>query len=286
MDISHINRILHQIGYPHPAVAYSPFCAEEDGSEYSVWRIETDHGPVVLKKVTGMEKNTYESFFPDGGGPLPRVYGFHDEYMLMEYVEGHTLSRCTREDLILALDGLIEMQKQYWNRDDLAHGGYGFEKRFPNREKRLPYMEDLGDCYKAYLAEFSSVPRTLCNDDLLPFNVIISGSRAVFLDWEFGGILPYPCALARLIAYGEENDHALFYMKREDQIFAVEYYYEHLIREKGIPYDAYIRTMKLFFFKEYSEWIYCANESGDLSGEYYKKYSVMARKLAAELGYA
>ena len=55
MDISRINRILSQIGYPHPAVAYSPFRAEEDGSEYSVWKIETDHGPVVLKKVTGLD---------------------------------------------------------------------------------------------------------------------------------------------------------------------------------------------------------------------------------------
>ena len=74
-------------------------------------------------------------------------------------------------------------------------------------------------------------------------------------------------------------------MKREDQIFSVDYYYDHLIREMGISYEEYIRTMKLFFFKEYSEWIYCANQAGDRSGEYYQKYAPIARKLAAELGY-
>jgi thiamine kinase-like enzyme len=118
---------------------------------------------------------------------------------------------------------------------------------------------------------------------MLPFNVIISQNRAVILDWEYGGILPYPCALARLIAYGEEDENALFFIKRDDQIFAVDYYYENLIKGMDISYEEYIRTMKLFFFKEYSEWIYCANSSGDRSGEYYRKYSQMARALALQL---
>ena len=261
------------------------FQAEEDGNEYQVWKLTTASTPLVLKKTNYPEQETYEGFFPHGG-PVPKVYGFHEGWMLMEYIPGHTLSRCCREDLILALNALIASQRQYWNREDMSGIGYGFEKSYPNLRKRLSYMEDLTTCYEAYLDAFRSVPRTLCNDDLLPFNVVISGKRAVFLDWEYGGILPYPCALARMIAFGEEKENALFFMKREDQTYAVEYYYEHLIRDMGIPYGEYIRTMKLFFFKEYSEWIYCANESGDFSGEYYRKYSIMARKLAKDLGYS
>lgn len=284
MEIQKIQEIVTHIDPAILILDAQAFRAEEDSSEYQVWKLTTDAAPLVLKKVNPREQETYAGFFSQGG-PVPKVYGYFEDWMLMEYIPGHTLSRCCREDLILALDALIKSQKKFWNRNDLSHIGYGFEKSYPNREKRLAFMEDLGDCYNAYLESFRTVPRTLCNDDLLPFNVIISGDRAVFLDWEFGGILPYPCALARMVAYGEEDENALFYMKREDHIFAVEYYYGHLIRDMGIPYDEYIRTMKLFLFKEYSEWIYCANSSGDFTGEYYQKYSVIARKLAQDLGY-
>ena len=284
MQLEQINEILHHMNSPCFATDAAPFLAEEDGCAYKVWKLATSGGTLVLKKIDPREREVYEVFFSQGG-PVPKVFGFHGDYMLMEYIEGHTLSRCCRDDLILALDALIDSQKPFWNSAEYAHVGYGFNKSYPNREKRLPYLEDLTDCYDAYLSAFRTVPRTLCNDDLLPFNIMINQHRAVILDWEFGGILPYPCALARMLAFGEEDPKAMFFIRKADQLFAVDYYYDHLIREKGIPYEEYIRTLKLFFFKEYSEWIYCANSSGDRTGEYYRKYTGMARKLAAELGY-
>ena len=284
MDIQNIRRIVGRIDPNISVNGAEAFRAEEDGSEYHVWKISTDGAPLVLKKIQPQEKEVYQHFFADGG-PVPHVIGLSDDWMLMEYISGHTLCRCCRADLILVLDGLIESQRKFWNKEEFRISGFGFDSCYASRKKRLPYLEDLSDCYEAYLEEFRTVPRTLCNDDLLPFNVVVSENRALFLDWEYGGILPYPCALARLIAYGEEDENALFFMKREDQIFAVDYYYENLIRKMGISYDKYIRTMKLFFFKEYSEWIYCANQSGDRSGEYYQKYAPLARKLAKELGY-
>ena len=284
MELKDIQDIISRMDTSISVIDARIFCSEEDGKEYRVWKLETNAVPLVLKKTNLREQKTYAGFFSQEG-PVPKVCGYHEDWMLMEYVPGHTLSHCCRDDLILALDALIKSQKKFWNRLDLSHIGHGFDKCYHNRAKRLAFMEDLGDCYESYLEAFRTVPRTLCNDDLLPFNIVISGDRAVFLDWELGGILPYPCALARMIAYGEEDENALFYMKQEDQIFALEYYYEHLIRDMGISYDEYIRTMKLFFFKEYSEWIYCANSSGDFTGEYYQKYAPLARKLAAELGY-
>lgn len=284
MDIESIRKIIRSIDPNISVTNADVFRSEEDGDAYQVWKITADDAPLVLKKTKQREQEVFRTFFSQGG-PVPKVMGFSEDWMLMEYIPGHTLSRCCREDLILALDALIQSQRKYWNRNDLSGAGFDFDTCYEGRKKRIPYLEDLTGCYEAYLEAFRTVPRTLCNDDLLPFNVVISNGRAVFLDWEYGGLLPYPCALARLIAYGEEEENALFHMKREDQIFAVEYYYEHLIREMGIPYDEYIRTMKLFFFKEYSEWIYCANQSGDRSGEYYRKYAPLARKLAAQLGY-
>ena len=272
MELKEINCILESMGQSAAGSA-APFRSAEDHTPYSVWKLETDMGTRVLKKISPEEQAVYEAFFPGGGGAVPEIYGFSQGYMLIEYISGQTLSRCTRPFLIRALDALIEIQRLYWQNTALSDVGYGFSKSYPNREKRLPYMEDLGSCYQAYLEIFRSIPRTLCNDDMLPFNVLVNDHRAVILDWEYGGILPYPCSLARLLAYGEESEGALFYMTREDQRFAVDYYYENLIRHKGISYEDYLHTMKLFFYKEYSEWIYCANSSGDRSGEYYIKYS-------------
>ena len=42
--------------------------------------------------------------------------------------------------------------------------------------------------------------------------------------------------------------------------------------------------MDLFFFKEYSEWVYCAALSGDYEMDYYKNYRLWADKLARNLG--
>ena len=284
MEIQEIRQIIGSINPNICVTGAEAFRAEEDGTEYHVWKISTGDIPLVLKKTQPQEKEVYQHFFPHGG-PAPQVFGYYEDWMLMEYIPGHTLSRCHRDDLILTLDTLIEFQKKFWNRDDFSGIGFDFDTCYEGRKKRIPYLEDLTGCYEAYLEAFRTIPRTLCNDDLLPFNVVISNGRAVFLDWEYGGLLPYPCALARLIAYGEEDENALFFIKRDDQIFAVDYYYENLIKGMDISYEEYIRTMKLFFFKEYSEWIYCANNGGDRSGEYYRKYAPLARKIAADLGY-
>ncbi len=281
-----IESILTALGHPVGLLGAAPFRAEEDGREYAVWKLETDRGPLVLKKTNRQERAVYETFF-DRGGPVPEVYAFGEyggeTWMLMEFVSGESMSRCTRERLVRTLDALIETQKKWWDDQDHDDIGYGFSASWPNRCKRLPYMGELAPAYQAYLDEFERLPRTLCNDDLLPFNVLADETRAVILDWEYGGILPWPCALARLLAFGEAGDE-MFRMSPEDRDFALSYYYENLISSRGISRREFDRTMDLFFFKEYSEWVYCAALSGDYEMEYYKKYSVWAKKMARKLG--
>lgn len=282
-----INLILDKLNFPYTVTSISQFCREEDGTPYDVWKIETDSILAVLKKTSPEERITCEAFFPCGGCGTPRIYGFAEHngeiYMLMEFFEGETISHCTREKLILALDTLIQMQKKFWGNTDFAGAGWTFEKRHAARINRLPYMEDLADIYSAYLEADKTVPRTLCNDDLLPFNVLVGADQAVIIDWEFAGILPYPCALARLLAFGEENTDFLFQMSLEDKEFAVQYYYDHLIRHKGISWVEYIRTMKLFFFKEYSERVYSARSSNDFTKPEYEKYYAKCKILANDL---
>lgn len=281
-----IQNIINALGCELRLLSAEPFRAEEDGRAYQVWKLRTDRGDLVLKKTTPEERAVYETFFRDGG-PVPQIHAagsFENEpYLLMEFVSGDSMSICSRERLVRVLDALIESQSKWWGDGDHDGIGYGFQASWPNRCKRLPHMGELATAYQAYLDAFERLPRTLCNDDMLPFNVLANESRAVILDWEYGGILPWPCAISRFLAFGEEGD-AMFRMTGEDRAFALTYYYEHLIRDKGYSREEYDRIMELFFFKEYSEWVYCAAISGDHEMEYYKKYSKKARETADKLG--
>ena len=287
MDCNTVAQILAPLGF-HKPVSVMPFIREEDGDSCNVWKLDAPGVTTVLKNVTPREKATLEAFFPLGGCGTPRIYGFAqyagDTYMLSEFFYGETLSRSSRKALTLALDALIQIQEQYWGNTTLCDAGWTFEKQYASLRKRLPYMEDLSNAYSAYLEVNRSVPRTLCNDDLLPFNVLANEERAVILDWEQGGILPYPCALARLLAFGEENTDFFFQMTRADKEFAIDYYYDRLLQNKGISRVQYLHDLKLFFFKEYSEWVYLARSTGDFSSPYYEKYYPKAKALAMDLG--
>lgn len=121
---------------------------------------------------------------------------------------------------------------------------------------------------------------------MLPLNVLADNDRAVIIDWECAGILPYPCALVRFLAYSGETPDYMYRISGEDREFAAQYYYEKLIMNKGISHDEYIRTLRLFFLKEYIEWICYARENHDTAHPEYQKYYEKCRTLAEELGFA
>ena len=109
--------------------------------------------------------------------------------------------------------------------------------------------------------------------------LVIAGEKGAYLiDWEYGGILPYPTAIARFLAHSYEDENAFFYMKDEDRRFAVDYYYDSFIKHKGISRSEYDRTIDLFMIYEYCEWIMIGNKypNGDMIR--YKAYLEKIRK--------
>ena len=54
-----IKNILKLLGQPVNLLGAEPFRAEEDGRAYAVWKLETDRGPMVLKKTTPQERAVY-----------------------------------------------------------------------------------------------------------------------------------------------------------------------------------------------------------------------------------
>lgn len=262
----------------------------EDDEPYQVWTIDTGTAQYILKEAKEDEAETYRLILSElNTDCIPAIYqtisAGEKLYLLMEYVDGENLCHCNRAKLTLALDALISLQRKTWNNRSLADYGYSFEKSLLGREQRGKYLNDplLEVVYEKFMGMYRTVPRALCHDDLLPFNVIASDNRAVLIDWECGGILPYPTAFARLIAHSEETENALFFMTSEDRTFAIDYYYDNLLKETGISYTEWRNTLEYFLFFEYCEWVFVGNKYDAQNSEFYKKYLLIARQQASKL---
>lgn len=272
-------RILHQMGFENVTEA-TPFHSAEDGAAYEVWKVMVNGTPCVLKKAKGRELDIYRSYFAEkiSGAPqlLADTHWDGEDYLLMEYAVGEDLCRCDRRKLTLALDALMGLQSRYWGAED---PGSSFQKSLEGRKNRGKYLNDrlLEAAYEDFLRLYETLPRTLCHDDLLPFNVLAEEDSATIIDWECAGILPYPVSLARLIAHGSENEDAFFCMTEADKAFAIEYYYDNLIREKGIAYADYRRAVNHFLLYEYCEWIMLGNRYPDADMVRYRQYLKKAK---------
>lgn len=278
-----IREIIAKAGFGERA-GITVFRREEDGSDYAVWKIAEDGVTRVLKKTSKREQDIYDVFLASAECGAPRLYKSiefdGDLFLLMEYVEGYNLQKCDRKSLTAAMDALIYLQNMYWEKRQLQGIGHGFEASLPGRQKRGRYLNDaeLEQAYERFLRIYREIPRTLCHDDLLPFNVIYTKERAVLIDWEYAGILPYPTSLARLIAHGEEDESAFFFMTQKDKDYAIDYYYEHLLKEKGIDYNTYRKTLDYFLLYEYCEWIMLGIEYNDTGSERFQKYYSKAKE--------
>lgn len=274
-----------------PAAAYSfaPRPREEDGSVYEgVWDVTADGARYILKCAKEREAEVYRTFFTPPRSYAPALLGSTEwggeEYLLLEYIAGENLQRCTRAKLDAAIGALALMQSDFWQTASPAEAGLNFAESFSQRKKRRDFLASalLEKHYDEYLGLYERLPRTLCHDDLLPFNVIVSAGRAVFIDWEAGGILPYPASLARLVAHGRSHGN-LFRMTPDQRAYAVGRYYSGFAARHGIARADYGRALSYFLFSELCEWVFVGNRSGKEECPYYARYFRAANKMARML---
>ena len=267
-----------------PNIQITPFKSFEDDSIYDVWLIDCTLGKFVLKKAKNVELEIYTTFFENKIQGVPKfiakITDNETTYIIIEYIEGKTLFKFDRESLIKSLDALISIQVTYWNDSKHNDIGYTFEKSMQSRINRGKYLADIEieNAYNEFLSLYAKLPRTLCHDDLLPFNVIVSDNSAVIIDWEYAGILPYPVSIARLLAHAEEHENAFFYMTNDDKAFAIQYYFENFVAKHNISYTEYRYALDLFLLYEYCEWIMLGNKCPDTNKERANIYVQKAKK--------
>ena len=271
--------ILRKFKLSEKPLFINAFSHEDGEGEYAVWLITYPDDRYVLKRASQPERDCYEKYLQNVSF-APKLIAQSGDYLLLSYVEGENLMKCDRTALLRAVDCLIAMQSAYWDSEKIQNA-------LQSRINRRNYLNDplLERAYDAYLQDCMRVPWTLCHDDLLPFNVIAAEGRAVLIDWEHAGILPYPASFARLIAHTSDEPDALFYMSKEDIAAATDAYYEGLSQHRVIDREGFRRSLNLHLFYEYCEWIYVGNKYGDTNGDLLKKYSILATNMAKKLGY-
>lgn len=233
---------------------------EECDGFYSVWKITDARGSYLLKRTASETELAIYRKLRNRIDALPTFYGATEyrgnPYLLLEFVEGHNLMQATRDDLRRVLDAIIRMQDMFW--ESRQRIGEPFSAALQSCLNRKVYLKEtvLIDAFTRFEAMYRTLPRTLCHNDFLPFNVIVGTERTAFIDWEYGGILPYPAMLARLLAHASEHGETPFFMTQQDRDFAIETYYDRLIHKKGISRADYLAAMNAFLFYESLEWVY------------------------------
>lgn len=233
----------------------------EDGDDfYNVWLIVSDNNSYILKKSTENEINNYNALL---NIPIPKYYGnvkyYNKLYILIEYLNGDNLMNGNLDNCTKALDTIIEINKKYLNTEvELSDR---FDKELSRINKRLEYLNDelLERKYLEFTNVYKKTIKTVCHNDLLPFNMIISKNKAFLIDLENIGYLPYLLMFARFIAHYKEVKGYIFYLEDIVKKYLIKYYYDNFVVLLNRTYEEYLYELKLFLFFEYTEWVYVYN---------------------------
>ena len=286
MNQKTITNIVNKILNCDEEYEISSFPFEDTKGFYKyVYKIKHLSKTYVLKQAKEKELDLYLSL-NNTIKCIPNFYGsyhfYNKDYILIDYFDGYNAMRLNREDLIKIIDAIIDAQKIYWLSNETF--GITFNDSLNKKEKLIEYIpNELRDTYHLYLQYFKKAPRTFSHEDLLPFNVLIKGNDVCFIDLEVGGILPYPTMLSRLIAFTEEKDNALFYLKKEDYQYALTYYYDNFILGKNIRKEEYLITMELFIFNELLEFVWSYRKHNFKPDDRYNKMYALSIEKQKEI---
>lgn len=240
----------------------------EDGGgadrAYSVYRMEYNGRPLVLKQGAAAEAELYSRYLGQGAFPVPRLYAAAQRgkscWLLLEYVPGEDLREFTPELAEKAAESLSVLHNAFWRGGSKSAGEIGGERfqkyweRITRRAGCLANYPELGEAYQVFLERQRTCPLTLCNGDFLQYNALYTGERVVLIDWGFGGEMPYSLDLARLISHGGENREPFpFYMTDSLRRAFLRAYYEKM--KQPPEYGEFLWDVTLSAFNECIEFL-------------------------------
>lgn len=230
-DINQINLLKNVLRAINPTltdkVNIERFHDDGEGVDtvYNVYKIITDKETYILKKSDDYEIEVYEKFLVDKNLPVPTLKGWtcvdNIKWILIEYIYGTDLRKFNKDMAYGCAESLSRIFNIYWQEDNSEENKLDnrFERYWARINKRYECLINeprLSSAYNVFLDRQLVCPRTLCNGDLLQYNVIDSNRGIVLIDWAFGGIMPYSLDIARLISHGSEEFFPFpFYMTNE-----------------------------------------------------------------------
>lgn len=285
-DVSPIAPVLLKLAGISEFEAYR-FCDdfEDEPKIYSVYKIVASEGEFVLKKSEDeesfeAEKKHYSLLF---GLPVPEFIGAEDGFIMTRFVSGEDLKNATDEGVLAAAKSLAAIMNAYpmgrfYDPDRFEI----YLKRLERRAGCLKNEPELARAFKLFFDRQKDIPLTLSNADLLPINVLYDGERAVIIDWEFGGFMPYDLDIIRFAAHGCEHGETPFFMTEAQKKLFIDAVYERL--EVRPERDRYDEDLKLAEFNELIEILeYYFNDPAAERGSIFKYYYPKALTLAGEL---
>ena len=235
-DISPLTNVLQELAGIEDFEAYR-FCDDfaDEHKRYEVFKILSPRGVFVLKRFENQrrfaqEQEIYQRFSPEL--PIPRVLGFSDGFMLMEYLEGKDLKEMSDESAYAAALSVAELMNAFPLSGDYDRSAC--EKEIEIREKRLACLAEkpvLHAAYTLFLERLRNMPLCFAHNDFVPLNCLYTGERVYILDWEYGAFLPYALDLGRFLAHaGEEAAFPYRMTEKQKEIFLTTIYAK--LREK------------------------------------------------------
>ena len=287
-DVSELKDALRNLAGIETFEAYR-FCDDfaNEHKRYDVFKIVHPGGTCVLKQFGDENRREAEEaayrLFPEGL-PVPRLLGFTDGFMLMEFIPGGDLKEPSDEGVAAAAKSLAEIMNAFPFREDYDRSVCEVEIDY--RKTRIACL--LGEpllmaAYMQFLERIGDMPLTLGNGDFVPLNCILNGGRVYVVDWEYSGFMPYALDIVRFIAHAGENAEVFPYRMTEAQKQRfVDTVYDSL-KEKPAR-DVFDRDLRLALLDEYVMVLKYYLTDPDLpKDEQYRVYYERASRIAEEL---
>lgn len=257
---------------------------ETEVRRFHVFYLTTASHQYVMKKVDDLELYNYTHYLSHSGLPVPdliQTYKNDENWILIEKISGNDLSEMNDDLAEAAALSLSKIQNAYWQKNEDTARFNQYWKRILRRAQYVAEDPLLRKAYQLFLDRQLTCPRTLSIGDCLQENLMFQGNTVYFVDWGFGGIMPYSLDIARFIAHGSEARLPFpYYITKHQKELFIDSLYKKLFQKPDK--DIFIKDIRLAVLNEYIEFM---EAEEDEDGWYLTHAQSLAKSIVEESNY-